>query len=57
LFKGSFGRYDLPGGDFKVLVNSIRNVMFQLPEETIVFCGHGPSTTIGYEKKHNPIAG
>lgn len=57
LFKGSFGRYDLPGGDFKVLVNSIRNVMFQLPDDTIVFCGHGPSTTIGFEKKHNPIAG
>ena len=57
LFKGSFGRYDLPGGNFQVLLNSITKVMFQLPEETIIYCGHGPSTTIGYEKKHNPILG
>jgi len=57
LFKGSFGRYDLPGGNFQVLLNSITKVMFQLPEETIIYCGHGPSTTIGYEKKYNPILG
>jgi glyoxylase-like metal-dependent hydrolase (beta-lactamase superfamily II) len=57
LFKGGFGRYDLPGGDFKVLVDSIRNVMFKLPNETVVYTGHGPSTTIEFEKRFNPIAG
>lgn len=57
LFKGGFGRYDLPGGNFQTLVKSIKNVMFQLPDETIIYCGHGPTTTIGYEKKFNPIVG
>lgn len=57
LFKGSYGRTDLPGGNFQTLVNSITNVMFQLPDETIIYCGHGPTTTIGFEKIHNPMAG
>ena len=55
LFRGSFGRYDLPGGDLPTLVSSIRYVMFTLPEDTIVYCGHGPTTTIGIEKISNPI--
>ncbi len=55
LFQGSFGRVDLPGGDFATLKNSILNVLFNLPEETVVFCGHGPETTIGIEKKTNPM--
>jgi len=55
LFQGSFGRVDLPGGDLEVLKNSIFNTMFKLPEETIVYCGHGPSTTIGQEKRFNYI--
>jgi glyoxylase-like metal-dependent hydrolase (beta-lactamase superfamily II) len=55
LFQGSFGRYDLPGGDFNVLKRSIINVMFNLPDDTVVFTGHGPETTIGVEKKSNPI--
>ncbi|MEN7548994.1 MBL fold metallo-hydrolase [Rapidithrix thailandica] len=55
LFQGSIGRTDLPGGDFTTLIQSIKNVMFELPEETVVYCGHGPSTTIGFEKQHNPF--
>ncbi len=55
LFNGSFGRVDLPGGDLDTLKNSIYNTMFKLPEETIVFCGHGPETTIGKEKLSNYI--
>lgn len=55
LFQGSFGRTDLPGGDFNTLKNSIIKNMFTLPEETKVFSGHGPETSIGAEKKNNPI--
>ncbi|MFM8596386.1 MAG: MBL fold metallo-hydrolase [Flavobacteriales bacterium] len=55
LFKGSFGRVDLPGGDLNTLKNSIHQVLFQMPEDTVVYCGHGPSTTIGQEKYSNYI--
>lgn len=55
LFKGSFGRTDLPGGDMETLKKSIHEVMFKLPEETIVYSGHGPVTTIGEEKRTNYI--
>lgn len=55
LFNGSFGRYDLPGGDLATLIASIKNVLFELPDDTLVCCGHGPETTIGAERKHNPI--
>lgn len=55
LFQGSFGRTDLPGGDFDTLKDSIFNVLFQLPEDTQVYCGHGPSTTIKMEKRNNYI--
>lgn len=55
LFQGSIGRTDLPGGDFDTLMKSIRTKLFQLPDETIVYCGHGPATTIGHEKKNNPF--
>jgi hydroxyacylglutathione hydrolase len=55
LFKGSFGRVDLPGGDLEVLKASIFNVMFSLPDETVVYCGHGPKTTIGEERTNNYI--
>ena len=55
LFKGSFGRVDLPGGDLDTLKNSIFDILFSLPDETTVFCGHGPATTIGEEKNNNYI--
>lgn len=55
LFAGSFGRVDLPGGDLDTLKDSIFNIMFTLPENTIVYCGHGGETTIGEEKRSNYI--
>ena len=55
LFQRSIGRTDLPGGDHNTLINSITSKLFTLDNETKVFCGHGPSTTIGYEKEHNPF--
>lgn len=55
LFQGSYGRYDLPGGDFDVLKKSITEVMFSLPDETVVYSGHGNETTIGAERHTNPI--
>lgn len=55
LFKDSIGRTDLPGGDHELLLNGIREKLFILPSETRVYPGHGPSTTIGYEKDHNPF--
>ena len=55
LFRESIGRTDLPGGNHAQLISSIRNVLFPLPDETIVHSGHGMATTIGYEKKHNPF--
>jgi hydroxyacylglutathione hydrolase len=54
LFCGSMGRCDLPGGDERLLVRSIRKTLFALPEETLVFPGHGPETAIGTEKTCNP---
>lgn len=55
LFAGSIGRTDLPGGDHQVLLSSIRNVLFQLGDEAIVHPGHGPTTTIGQERRTNPF--
>ena len=46
----SIGRTDLPGGDYDTLINSIKTVLLPLTEDTQVFCGHGPSTNIGFEK-------
>jgi glyoxylase-like metal-dependent hydrolase (beta-lactamase superfamily II) len=53
LFRDSIGRVDLPGGDYATLVNSIRNQLFVLPDDIVVYPGHGPQTTLGYEKKYN----
>jgi len=53
LFHGSIGRVDLPGGDFETLEKSIREKLYVLPDDYTVYCGHGPETTIGQEKKHN----
>lgn len=55
LFKGSYGRYDLPGGDYNTLKRTIQDKLFHLPEDTVVYTGHGPETTIGDEKRANPI--
>lgn len=54
LFREGVGRTDLPGGDFEVLSQSIRDVLYRLPDTTMVHSGHGPTTTIGWEKRHNP---
>jgi hydroxyacylglutathione hydrolase len=55
LFRLGVGRTDLPGGDFDTLVSSIRNQLFVLPGETVVYPGHGETTTIGFEKLNNPF--
>lgn len=55
LFKGSVGRTDLPGGNHQQLMDSIRTNLYTLPDETIVYPGHGPTTQIGFEKKNNPF--
>jgi glyoxylase-like metal-dependent hydrolase (beta-lactamase superfamily II) len=55
LFNGSIGRTDLPGGDFDLLINSIQTQFFTLPDDTKVYSGHGPVTTIGFEKMNNPF--
>lgn len=54
LFAMGVGRVDLPGGDWATLMNSIKTRLFTLPDETIVYSGHGPPTTIGREKRLNP---
>lgn len=55
LFNGSIGRTDLPGGDFDILQNSIINKLYILPDEYVVYCGHGEETIIGNEKHNNPF--
>ena len=55
LFSGSVGRYDLPGGSEKVLFESIWNKIMSLPDDTMIYPGHGPVTTVGEEKRTNPF--
>lgn len=56
LFRESIGRTDLPGGSYEDELDSIKNKLFCLPDDTVVLTGHGPSTTIGWEKQNNPYA-
>ncbi|MEI6899207.1 MAG: MBL fold metallo-hydrolase [Bacteroidota bacterium] len=55
LFKDTIGRTDLPTGDLDLLMESIHTKLFSLPDNTVVYPGHGPETTIGYEKMNNPF--
>ena len=55
LFRDSIGRTDLPGGNHEQLLQSIRDHIYTLPKETVVWPGHGPSTTVGYERVNNPF--
>ena len=57
LFDGGIGRTDIPGGDTNAIIHSIREVLFKLPDETIVYSGHGNPTTIGQERTTNPWIG
>ncbi|MBV6646798.1 MAG: MBL fold metallo-hydrolase [Cyclobacteriaceae bacterium] len=55
LFRESIGRTDLPGGNHEELLDNIQSKVYSLPDETTVYPGHGDTTTIGYEKQHNPF--
>ena len=55
LFAGSIGRTDLPGGDYETLLQAITTQLFAFPDESVVYSGHGPETTIGREKATNPF--
>ncbi|MEJ2003527.1 MAG: MBL fold metallo-hydrolase [Cyclobacteriaceae bacterium] len=55
LFRESVGRTDLPGGDHSTLLDSIREKLFPLDDKIIVYCGHGPETSLGHEKRYNPF--
>ena len=55
LFQGGIGRTDLPSGDYGTLINSIRTQLLTLPDDTKVYAGHGPPTTIGIERETNPF--
>ncbi len=55
LFLGSIGRTDLPGGDYNTLINSIKSKLLTLPDDVVVYNGHGPKTTIGHERTNNPF--
>jgi len=55
VFQGSIGRTDLPGGDFRTLMTSIRTEVLSLPDDTVLYTGHGPTTTVGHERLGNPF--
>jgi glyoxylase-like metal-dependent hydrolase (beta-lactamase superfamily II) len=57
LFQGSVGRTDFLGGNLEDLKHSVKEKLFKLSDDTVVYCGHGPKTTIGYEKKYNELIG
>jgi glyoxylase-like metal-dependent hydrolase (beta-lactamase superfamily II) len=55
VFQGSIGRTDLPGGDFRTLMTSIREQVLTLPDSTVLYPGHGPATSVGFERAGNPF--
>jgi glyoxylase-like metal-dependent hydrolase (beta-lactamase superfamily II) len=55
LFRGSIGRTDFPGGSFKRLESGIQAKLYTLPDDTVIYSGHGPVTKIGHEKRTNPF--
>jgi hydroxyacylglutathione hydrolase len=55
IFQGSIGRTDLPGGDYDLLMRSIKEQVLTLPDETLLLTGHGPETTVGQERHNNPF--
>lgn len=55
IFRESIGRTDLYKGDFNLLEKSIQEKIFTLPDSTVIYSGHGPATTVGHEKRHNPF--
>jgi len=55
IFAGSIGRTDLPGGDHDALIRAVKEKIFVLPDDTVLFPGHGPATTVGEEKRSNPF--
>jgi hydroxyacylglutathione hydrolase len=57
VFQGSIGRTDLPGGDYRQLMASIRDSVLTLPPDTTLYSGHGPATTVGHERASNPFLG
>jgi len=56
LFQQSIGRFDMPGGCFEDICHSVREKLFKLPDRTVVFPGHMEETTIGFERRYNPLA-
>lgn len=57
IFSGSIGRTDFPDGNYRLLIDGIHTKLFALPDDTILYSGHGPATTVGEEKANNPFAG
>ncbi len=55
IFRESIGRTDFPGGDYDTLISTIRNKIYPLPDDMVLYNGHGPATTVGHEKRHNPF--
>lgn len=55
IFQGSIGRTDFPGGSMETLIQSVKEKVFTLPENTVIYSGHGPVTTVKDEKLHNPF--
>ena len=55
LFAGSIGRTDLPGGDYETLIRNVKEKIFPLGDDVVIYPGHGPKTTVGREKRHNPF--